>query len=664
MYNHSKYYETMLHRTLMISAFLLALDTLYAQNRAEKWGKIPAADLAMTLYPQDSSAKAVILQAVGSITVAPQGEKTLATHTHSRRIKVLDVAAFKEGNLSIPYYSYGNYEKMSDLDIMVYQTNGTEQKVKSDNIFTEKINKYWSAKKVFIPNLQKGCIIEYRYTLTSERIFSLYDWYFQDELPTRWSELTLMLPPYLEYVQLSRIHHMFDLKETENREATMPDGMRRLVYVNHYGLANLPAIREEPFITTLDDYRACIKFQLKAYNPQDGIPKQFMTSWTDVAKTLEKESGFGHQYLKNGQVKDLWEAFQPQITGNESTQVLAEKALRFVSSNIKWNEEYRIYSPAGLEKAFQNKTGSTADLNLAVVALLRKAGADAVPVLVSTRRHGEAYPTYPFMDQFNSVIALVRKDSLVWMMDATDPFHPLNHLRDQHYNQEGWVVDAQKPDWIPLSAPETGVNWYGRMALTEAGELTGRFSFSATGSQATDWRTALRDSDDKAMVKQIFSDLPDNTQFDSVVWTARDACDQVLKADFTCRIPEAAQAVNDFLYCKPVIDFLITENPLKSLRREFPVDLPHPIRGTYVLFLRLPPGYTVAEMPTGARISLPNNGGRVQFTCLQSEPGLLHITLKMNVAQTRFMPEEYDGLRQFFELAAEKVALQLVLKKS
>ncbi len=652
----------MMHRNLMLCALLMACLPLTAQNRAEKWGKISASDLTMTIYPQDSSAQAVILQAVGDITVTPRSGKILAIHTHSRRIKVLDVAALKEGNLSIPYYSYKGVEKMTDLDIFVYSPDGKSEKVKSDNIFTEKVNKYWSAKKVFMPNLQKGCVIEYRYMLESERIFGLYDWYFQDELPTRWSELTVMIPRDLEYVYLSRIGRPFDMKETENREE-MPDGVRRMFYINRYGLANLPAIKEEPFITTLDDYRSSIKFQLKAYNPDNALPKQFMTSWTDVAQSLEKDADFGDRYTRTSQFKTLWEAFQPELKPGEPAKAIAEKALHFVSHNIKWNEEYRVYSSEGLEKAFQNKTGSTADLNLALVALLRKAGLNATPVLVSTRGHGEPYPDYPFVDQFNSVIALVRHDTTMWTLDATEPSHPLNQLRDQHYNQGGWIVDTKKTEWIDLLANEAVVNWYGRVELQESGEMKGHFSIAVKGPQAVDWRSTLYKGEEKQLMKDMFDDY-EGAQYDSVVWAARDACDQMLQVDFNCSIPDAAQNVNDFLYCKPVLDFVISKNPLKSLRREFPVDLPYPMRGTYVLFLRLPPGYSVEEMPPGARIVLPNNGGRVQFTCLQSEPGLLHITLKMNVTQTRFMPDEYGALRQFFELAAEKVGLQIVLKKT
>ena len=106
------------------------------------------------------------------------------------------MGAFQEGNLLIPYYSYDGLEKMVDLDVQLVLPNGQIQKVTSDNVFTEKISRYWSARQVFIPNLQKGCVLEYRFELRSEAIHMLHDWYFQDELSVRWSELNIYILPF------------------------------------------------------------------------------------------------------------------------------------------------------------------------------------------------------------------------------------------------------------------------------------------------------------------------------------------------------------------------------------------------------------------------------------------------------------------------------------
>ena len=150
---------------------------------------------------------------------------------------------------------------------------------------------------------------------------------------------------------------------------------------------------------------------------------------------------------------------------------------------------------------------------------------------------------------------------------------------------------------------------------------------------------------------------------DSIVFTNLKIYDKPLQIGFRCSIPNTATVVNDFLYVKPVLDFLLKENPFKNPSRTFPVSFASPMKAQYILHLTLPPGYVVEELPETARIALPDNGGKIQFSCTPKETGGLHLLLKMNISRLEFPPEEYSIIRQFFDLTAEKTQLQLVLKK-
>ena len=642
-------------KLLALTLALFCQTALFSQKEAQKWGNIPAEDLAMTLYPQDSSATAVVLQDVGNVSLTDMGSRYGVYFKQHRRIKVFDPSAFEEGNLRIPYYAHRGLEKMTDLDVQLILPSGEKQKVKSDNVFTEKINKYWSAKKVFIPNLQKGCIIEYRFELRLDYIFTLHDWYFQGELPTRWSEVTVSMLPYFEYVTLTRLPRPFDVRETSTAGET--------TYAR-YGFSHLPAIREEPFVTTLDDYRAHIGFQLaRIARPMQEV-KTFMTTWEDLAKEMEGWESFGDQYRRAGKFNQLWAAFSPLLApGGEPAEAVAEKALRFVTEQMKWTGEHRFTLEKSLDDAFARKSGSSAELNLALVALLRKANLDAVPMLLSTRSNGATYPQYPFREQFNSVVAFVRQGQGGLLLDATHPYLPVGQLNTEHCNGGGWLVDSKKPDWTDLIAPEMSATWYGQLALTESGEMSGKFSILASGPMASDWREGLSGTKEKDFLKKHFATEYPDIAFDSIVVTDLNALDKPLKIEFRCRIPNTANVVNDFIYCRPVLDFFINENPFKSLRRSFSVDFPYPIKANYVLRLDLPPGYAVEEMPEPARISLAGDTGKISFICSKQPPNAVQLQLRMNLSKTSFPPEEYGGLRQFFDLAAEKTQLQLVLKK-
>jgi hypothetical protein len=174
----------------------------------------------------------------------------------------------------------------------------------------------------------------------------------------------------------------------------------------------------------------------------------------------------------------------------------------------------------------------------------------------------------------------------------------------------------------------------------------------------------LEGENEAEFIKKHFALEYPERQLDSIVISDRESLDKPLKVDFHTSIPNAANMVNDFLYVKPVLDFFVTGNPLKSIERSFPVNFTYPVKAQYVLNLEIPKGYALEELPSPARIVLPNNGGKIQFSCGKTSETQVQIVLKMGLTQLEFLPEEYGVLRQYFELIADKVQFQMALKKT
>ncbi len=619
----------------------------------------------MTQYAPYPAASAVVLQDVGTTVLKDLGDKWGVEFDRHRRIKIFDATAFDQGNLTIYYRTDPAIEKISDMEAQLILPNGERLKIKGDNIFTENVNPAWSVKKIFIPNLQPGSILEYRYHIHSENIVTLADWYFQSELPTRWSEFTTVVPIIFEYANLINRPKDFDLLESEETTSLAANGSRISAKMAHYGLSNLPPLKVEPFMTTIDDYKAHIGFQLSTINYTDRPTQRFMSTWENLARSLEGHEKLGYQYLKSARFEKAWQAFVDYVGPVSDKSIIPASVLKFVCSNIKWNGEYRMFMPETIDAAFERRTGSSADVNLTMVALLRKAGIDAVPVLISTRSHGSIHPQYPFYEQFNSVVAYIRQGSDTGiLLDATDPFQPVNELRDQHYNGGGWQLDSKNPQWLVLHPPLISEVWYGNLRLFEDGSMTGKFTIEIEGPFAADWRHELEHKTPKQVLKKRFAASYPDVIYDSIVVTNQTAIVEPIQVGFKCRIPNTANALNNFLYCKPVLDFFMLENPFKSLKRIFPVNFPYFHRAHYILNLELPLGYTLVEVPPSEKIVLPHDGGKLAFSITQTGQRQVQLTLKMEISQLDFMPEDYDKLRQFFDLMVEKTQLQLVLQKS
>ena len=161
-------------------------DTLY------KWGVVPEADLKMTQYSLDTTAEAVVLFDIGYIQVSGDWlYGNLSIFNRHKRVKILKKNAFnEEGNVRIPISTSFYSDALSGLKAQVIQPDGTIKKLTDDNFFFEKLSNTRSVKKITFPDLREGSIIEYSYQITSSRnLMTLRDWYFQENIPIRRSEL-------------------------------------------------------------------------------------------------------------------------------------------------------------------------------------------------------------------------------------------------------------------------------------------------------------------------------------------------------------------------------------------------------------------------------------------------------------------------------------------
>ena len=190
---------------VMRIAVLCATAPLIAQEEV-KWGKIPESDLAMTTYPLDPEAGAVILCDVGKVEfeLRTDDNNTVRKERHVR-IKFLTQVGIEEyGDIQIWYYSHDNKEIVTDLIAQVYLPDGTHVNVKEEHIFKTAENNRWTSLTIAVPSLVPGAIVEYQYRLISQSLFEPVDWFFQREIPVAYSDLTVTLPHYYSYVILQK----------------------------------------------------------------------------------------------------------------------------------------------------------------------------------------------------------------------------------------------------------------------------------------------------------------------------------------------------------------------------------------------------------------------------------------------------------------------------
>ena len=151
-------------------------------------------------------------------------------------------------------------------------------------VYEKKLNKHVSEEVFTFPEVKPGSVIEYKYTTSGA---DLTDWYFQRSIPVKFSRYVIDFPTEFEvYCQPIGSLPVETKRETKSQH-----------YVTRYTMKDIPALRDEPFISCETDYLQRLEPRLIAVNtPLRRI--NLVPSWPQVIKDLMEDEDFGVQLKK------------------------------------------------------------------------------------------------------------------------------------------------------------------------------------------------------------------------------------------------------------------------------------------------------------------------------------------------------------------------------
>lgn len=408
--------------TVISAGLLLAGTAVHAQKGTKKeppykFEKIDAAALSNKIYSVDSNAHAVVLADVGSTDIVGNNSWGFSLEFKRKaRIHILNKSAYDEATIHIPLHTNGSSTEIIDgLKGTTYNLeNGsvTETKLTKENIFEERVSRNWVIKKFTLPKVKEGSIIEFEYRITSDFLFNLRSWVFQKSHPSIWSEYTVNIPQFLNYVFLNQGYlplHLYDKKErsgafhvrdTRGAGGIEQDNIIATITEHRLVMKDVPKLREEQFTSSISNYQSRIDFQLAGIRPPLEY-RNLMNSWPKLTEQLMEDEDFGRS-LK---AANLWMNDEMKdILASAKTQT--EKAHRiydYIRDHITCtnHDGSSIYAQQPLKQVLKTGKGSVSEVNLLLTAMLRWADIEADPVLMSTRSHGFALQLYPMLTKFN-----------------------------------------------------------------------------------------------------------------------------------------------------------------------------------------------------------------------------------------------------------------------
>lgn len=642
----------------LFSGLILALvvQTTFAQKAPAKFGNISLDDLKSTSYAGDSSATAYYLFDYGKSYVTFNAAGPVMQFERHFRIKVLKTDGLDMANIVVPLGKSGtNEEKVISLKAATYNLeNGAmvESKMSKDGIFKEKLNKYRILQKFTLPNVKVGSIIEVSYTLSSDFFTNFPDWQFQYDIPVSHSEYWALIPDifvFEKYMQGYLMATDYTVKPQNTADFQ--------VYAHHWTMKDVPAFKEEPFMTSEDDYISKVNFALSSVSVPGRPVINFMGSWEQINVNLVDDEDFGKVITGSGFLKKKVEELTAGLTDPQQKLVAI---YNYVKENLEWNGVKDFWA-GNLKEVHELKKGTSGDINLTLAAMLEKADIPVKMVLLSTRDHGFVRRPYPMYNQFNYVIVQATLGDKTFLLDATDRYLPMHILPERCLNGEGLIVSKTSANWIRLESKtkaKTVVN--ADLAMSASGELKGKLSVSYEGYDAGEMRAEYVKKGEKDFVKDFLGDKTwevEKSEFQNV----KDI-DLPAKQSHDLTIAEHATVAGDVFYVSPFVTLQERENIFTRETREYPVDFGTLMEKTYLAKIVLPEGYGVDELPKSKVMMLPGNAARYTYNVTLTGNTITAVSM-LQINKSLFVQTEYPDLREFYNQLVAKQAEQFVVRK-
>ena len=668
--------KKLLATVLFCTLFLYA----YSQKDPVKFGNVSIEELKMSRYEKDTSASAVILADYGtsSIDYKQSDNDFKLQFERITRIKILKSSGYKYADFEVLlYHNSTAKEKISGLKVVTYNLeNGkkVETKMKSDAVFEEKYDQNLDIQKFTAPNVREGSIVEVTYKITSEFLSYFRDWEFQSTIPVVWSEYRALIPEYFSYERYTQgyvglaVNEQEDVPQTititskERSESTIgktefqTDNIRYVAKRYRWATQDVPAFKEEPYMTTDDDYISKINFELAYYKFPDQPVTQIMGTWNDLNRSMLEHLNFGDAVSGSGFLKKITEDV---IAGKSTPQEKIAAIYTYVKTNIQWDGRYRKFTDETLRKALDEKKGSSADINLLLVSMLQKAGLPANPVLISTRDNGFIREQMAISSQFNYVIAQVTVDGKNILLDATDRILPIHILPERCLNGKGYIISKDTPGWVTLGAPKSKIYALAETTISSEGYLNGKIDISHDGFFGHRMRTEYLRKGEEQYMKDLTHRMSwqiEKSEFQNI----QNLSESVKERHTFTHMENIGNA--NVLYISPILYLRQSENPFKLEQRVYPVDFGKTTEQTFVFRFTVPENFQAEEIPVSKIITLPNNGGKYVYN-VSSNGNLIIITSTFSINTSLFSQQEYPYLREFYNQIVAKQSEQLVLKK-
>jgi hypothetical protein len=617
-----------------------------------EWLPIDPADLAMKDEPLAPGAPAIYLYREAL------DDDDQAHEDFYFRIKVLTEEGKKYGNVEL-LYSKG-LTHISDIRGRTIHADGTvvPWNGKAVDQTVVKARGVKVQEKTFtLPDVEVGGIIEYRYrTSWDPQLLMDTTWYYNENLFTR--QAHFILKPSLDsgYDLLSRTQNMPPNSAPQKEK----DGK------THLDLQNVPGIEDEQYAPPESVLKGRVDFFYVSNMTLDPVKY-----WKQVGK--DRDAGI-EQFV--GRHKEIEGEVARIVQANDSPEIKLRKLydraqqIRYLSFEPdKSDEELKREKLKDINNVVDILKYGYAwgnDINWFFLALVRAAGFQASPVIVSERSTYFFVPSLLDSRELNEAVVAVNLNGQDIYLDPATKHCPFGLLPWDETGVQGIKLDKDGGSFVTTPPPKSSdalIERTGTLQMSNDGWLTGTLAVNFNGQEALWRRNNAENQDDETRTKNLTdtvkSWLPAGATLDLTNQPDWAGSETPLHAEFKVRTKFVGASTGRRL--------LMSESLLSNL---VAVRFDHPVR-TYPIYFDYPMEFTddinltlaivlqPESIPPAVHLAAPGYG-QYDLTCEQA-PGALHFHRQMSLTGFYYDVPYYTDLRAYFDHARSTDGQQVII---
>jgi len=647
-------------------ACLLLFSAARSARATEGWLPVPPEDLALKDNPKQPGADAMILYRESTIDTRRANAYGDTVEDYIR-IKIFTQAGTQQAQIQIPFGK--GWEDISYVAGRTIRPDGSIVKFDGQVLETTVakgggLKQY--VKTFTLPDVQPGCIIEYKDLRQAERGWvHVVEWTIAADIFTREAHFTYF--PYDGWGGPGlRPRYRFFLLPAADVPKEQTNGSYTMT------MNDIPGIEQEALMPP----ERTIEPRVEFYHEDTDSPDQsdptnkFWDHWAkkwsgELEHFIDKKNALDEEIAKIVSPSDPPETKLRKIYARvQQIRSLDEEDPR----TAKELKDENLKPASNVEDVLSRGAGNGQQINYLFVGLARAAGFEATEVHVAPRNSGLFVPDRKDVNELSDDLVWVRAGLKEYYLDPAARSFPFGLLPWFETEAAGIRVDDKHATNVvtpnPASSDATIVR-NADLVLSSDGSIAGTLQIDFTGQRAGLLRDEDRNEDENGRTKDLEDEirdwLPVGSTFHVTKLSNWDDVDQPVHVEGTVKAPSYASGALQRMLM-PLDLFQAEElSSFSSQKRVNPIYFPFPYEEIDDVKLHAPSGFKAESVPAGKTADL---GAASYSISVATQDDSVEVKRHMAMKDVLFSQDAYPALRAFFGMVRTNDSAQMVLQNA